>query len=78
MTNDSLITVNVKGYDSEIEMKPTGKSIMINFKRFNLVVEYTDAHFAALAWNALQDSYTVENPSVSLSSENLIGINIRL
>lgn len=78
MTDDNSITVYAKGYDSEIEMKPTGSSIMINFKRFNLVVEYTDAHFAALAWNALQDSYTVENPSISLSSVNLIGINIRL
>lgn len=78
MTDDNLTTVHVNGNDSEIEMKPTGNSIMVNFKRFNLVVEYTDKHFATLAWNALPDSYTVQNPSISFSSKNLIGINIKL
>lgn len=78
MTDDNSLIIHVKGNDSEIEMKPTGNSIMVNFKRFNLVVEYTEEHFATLAWNALQDSYTVQSPSISFSSENLIELNIRL
>ena len=78
MTDDNSLIIHVKGNDAEIEMKPTNNLIMINFKMFNLVAEYTDAHCAALAWNASQDSYTVQNPSISLNSENLIGINIKL